>query len=101
MRQTKYYKGYGYVSGEGMFDNIVKGVTSVLTSNRAKDVMTEGAKAMAKSAGDKAGARLVEKFSPTKPVDTEPQGSKKTNEEALKQIYGDSILGKGIRKIEL
>ena len=60
MRETKYYKGYGIVSGNGLFDDIVNGVTSVLSSNRTKDVITEGAKAIARSAGDKATTKLVE-----------------------------------------
>ena len=104
MRETEYYRGYGYVSGDGVFDNILKGVTSVLASNRTKDVITEGAKAMAKSAGDKAGAKLVEKVSSTKAIKKEnekPRSKTKTNEAALREIYGDSIIGKGIRKIEV
>ena len=73
-RTTRYYKGYGYVTnqnkvneerivnGNGIFDNIVKGITSVISSNRTKDVLTEGAKAIAKSAGDKAGSKIVDKI---------------------------------------
>ena len=60
MRETKYCKGYGIVSGDGLFNDIVAEVTSVLSSNRTKDVITGGAKAIARSAGDKAGTKLVE-----------------------------------------
>ena len=43
MTETKYYKGYGIVSGDGLFNDVVEGVTSILSSNRTKDVITEGA----------------------------------------------------------
>ena len=99
MRETKYYKGYGIVSGDGLFNDIVKGVTSVLSSNRTKDVITEGAKAIARSAGDKAGTKLVEKLTAPKASPKTKAKPSKSSEEALKDIYGSSILGQGIRKI--
>ena len=94
MRQTKYYKGYGYISGSGVLDNLLKSV---------KDVIFEGAKSAAKSAGDKAGAKLVEKVTkPPKPAKETPKPAKeahyptrtpkpKTTMLALKEIYGSGI----------
>ena len=98
MRQTDYYKGYGYVSRDGMLNGIVKGVTSVLSSNRTKDVITEGAKAIARSAGDKAGTKLVEKITSAK-IPRGRANPQRNSEETLKDIYGNSIIGRGIRKI--
>ena len=80
-------------------------------------MIVEGAKAAAKSAGDKAGSKLVEKAFTAKKqpktetvetmskVKTSPTAktktttNKKTSEDLLKDIYGDSILGKGIVKV--
>ena len=93
MRRSRYYKGYGYISGDGIFDTL----TSILSSSRTKDILTEGAKALAKSAGDKAGAKLVEKISTTSKTKSKPRNS----EDVLKQIYGNSIIGKGIKKSNL
>ena len=98
MRQNRYYKGYGYISGDGIFDTLTGVLQPFLSSSRAKDILTEGAKALAKSAGDKAGAKLVEKFT-TKASKTGQKPKKSNSEDALKQIYGDSIIGKGIKKI--
>lgn len=95
MRKTEFHRGYGYITGDGVLDDIVKGVTSALT---------EGTKALAKSAGDKIGSKLVEKVTTAKKKHImlkDRNNDKRSNEQALKEIYGDSILGKGIRKIEL
>ena len=93
MRQCRYYKGYGYISGDGIIDTL----TNVLSSSRTKDILTEGAKALAKSAGDKAGAKLVEKIT-SKSSTSKTKSQPRNSEDLLKQIYGNSIIGKGIKK---
>ena len=55
VRQTNYVNSYGYVTqqeqqGEGIFDTLLKGATSTVTSDKTKEVIAEGAKAVAKSA---------------------------------------------------
>ena len=62
MRQNRYYKGYGYISGDGIFDAITGVLQPLLSASRTNDILTEGDKALAKSAGDKAGAKSVEKI---------------------------------------
>ena len=117
MRQTNYVNGYGYVTqqdyatqqGHGIFDSLVKGVTNILTSDKTRDIVVEGAKAAAKSAGDKAGSKLVEKAfnhskKPVKPANKQDNkqpatGREKTSAQLLKEIYGESILGKGIVQV--
>ena len=123
MRQTNYANGYGYVTqqdyatqqGHGIFDTLVKGVTNILTSDKTKQIVVEGAKAAAKSAGDKAGSKLVDSLAsrekafnrsekPLKSVNKQDNkqpatGREKTSAQLLKEIYGESILGKGIVKV--
>ena len=128
-RNTRYYRNYGYITtydnkiqnGHGIIDNIVKGVSSILSSNRTKDVITEGAKAIAKSSGDKLGTKIVEKAFkdktnklpnnitnklPNNKITTNKTSNKtnKSTEQILKEIYGNSILkkqrGKGINKLK-
>ena len=92
-------------NGHGIFDTIVKGVTNILTSPKTKDIITEGAKAAAKSAGDKAGSKLVEKaFKKSTPIPGKTKEDlikpkSKTSEKLLKEIYEKSILGNGIKRL--
>ena len=46
---------------KGIFDSLMKGVTNILTAHNIRDIVVQGAKLAAKSAGDKAGSDLVEK----------------------------------------
>ena len=104
MRTTKFYKGYGFITtGEGIFSNIVKGITSIATSPKTKDIIVEGSKAAAKSFGDKAGSHLGDKIvsnskkskAPTilqTKAQTLTKSSTKTPHQRLKAIYGESVL---------
>ena len=115
MRITKFYKGYGFITtGEGIFSNIVKGITSIAASPKTKDIIVEGSKAAAKSFGDKAGSHLGDKIvsnskkskaptiSHTTPTISQTKSSTKTPQQHLIAIYGESILskqrGEGIKK---
>ena len=85
MRQTTYVKGYGYVTGDGIFDTIVEGIKTVASSKTVQDGVKEGFKAASKSAGDKLGSKIVEKAFEKK---------QKKPDDILKEIYGKSLFKK-------
>ena len=53
MRETTYIKGYGYVTGDGIFDTIVEGIKTLASNKTVQDGLKEDFKAASKSAGDK------------------------------------------------
>ena len=44
MRQTTYVKGYGYVTGDGIFDTIVEGIKTVASNKLYKMELRRGLK---------------------------------------------------------
>ena len=84
MRETAYVKGYGYVTGDGIFDTVLEGIKTVASTKTFQDSLSEGVKAASKSAGDKLGSKLVEKVFE----------KKKKPDDILKEIYGKSLFKK-------
>ena len=92
-------KGYGYVTGDGIFDTI----TSLITSKAVKDAGSEALEGFAKSAGDKLGTKVVERAFKEKSSKQEPtkqQSTKKQSRDILKEIYGTSLFkGNGLKRL--
>lgn len=94
-RNTKYVRGYGYVtqSGDGLFDTVIDGLKTIATSKAVIDAGSEALKAGAKSAGDKLGAKIVERAFKKKETMKMPKSKK-----LLDDIYGQSIFGSGLKR---
>ena len=121
-----YYPGYGYVTsyeGKGIFGDLFSLAQQAITSDAAKNIAVEAGKSFAKTAGTKAGEKLVDKVfkekkvNPTDimiekpkndPNDIKVEKKKKPIKDIkldLDEIYGNGLfrmkkhVGKGLKRL--
>ena len=108
MRQTVYYPEYGYVTsytGNGIFSDLFNFAQKTITSDAAKNIAVEAGKSFAKTAGTKAGEKLVDKVFKEKHIAVQKLSEKKKKsikdmKVDLDEIYGNGLFsGKGLKRL--